>query len=195
MPFPLEVSFRNMDPSPAVEARIREKAAKLERFHDRIIGCTVVVEAPHRHHHKGKLYSVHIDISVPGADLVVEVVGQQLQQARGLLPSRGEHRLERVVPLAAEFLGKCGGAAGSRVGARHELRAAHLGQSLGVKTTDHAGADADRGAQGARGYGGRRAAGAVRADHGRRAVPLGAGRPPPSRSEGLRNLQSRHDIR
>lgn len=72
MEIPLEVNFRNMDPSPAVEARIREKAAKLERFNDRIIGCTVVVEAPHRHHHKGKLYSVHIDISVPGKDLVVD---------------------------------------------------------------------------------------------------------------------------
>jgi len=72
MQFPLEISFRNMDPSPAVEARIREKAAKLERFHDRIVGCSVVVEAPHRHHHKGKLYSVHIDISVPGKDLVVD---------------------------------------------------------------------------------------------------------------------------
>jgi len=72
MQIPLEISFRNMDPSPAVEARIREKAAKLERFHDRIIGCTVVVEAPHKHHHKGKLYSVHIDISLPGKDLVVD---------------------------------------------------------------------------------------------------------------------------
>lgn len=72
MEFPLDISFRNMDPSPAVEARIREKAAKLERFHGRIIGCTVVVEAPHRHHHKGKLYSVHIDISVPGKDLIVD---------------------------------------------------------------------------------------------------------------------------
>jgi ribosomal subunit interface protein len=72
MQIPLEISFRNMDPSPAVEARIREKAAKLERFHDRIIGCTVVVEAPHKHHHKGKLYSVHIDISLPGKDVVVD---------------------------------------------------------------------------------------------------------------------------
>ena len=72
MDFPLDISFRNMDPSEAVEARIREKAAKLERFYNRIIGCTVVVEAPHRHHHKGKLYSVHIDISVPGKDLVVD---------------------------------------------------------------------------------------------------------------------------
>ena len=72
MNFPLDISFRNMDPSPAVEERIREKAVKLERFHNRIIGCTVVVEAPHRHQHKGKLYSVHIDIRVPGKDLVVD---------------------------------------------------------------------------------------------------------------------------
>ncbi len=72
MDFPLDISFRNMDPSPAVEARVREKAAKLARLYNRIIGCTVVVEAPHRHHHKGKLYSVHIDISVPGKDLFVD---------------------------------------------------------------------------------------------------------------------------
>ena len=71
MGMPLEIRFRNMDPSPAVEARIREKAAKLERFHDRIISCTVVVEAPHRHQNKGKLYSVHIDISVPGKDHLI----------------------------------------------------------------------------------------------------------------------------
>ena len=61
-----------MDPSPAVEERIRQKAEKLERFHDRIVGCTVVVEAPHRHHHKGKLYNVRVDISVPGKDVVVD---------------------------------------------------------------------------------------------------------------------------
>ena len=72
MPMPLQISFRNMDPSPAVEERIRKKAAKLERFHDRIVGCKVVVEAPHRHHHKGKLYSVRVDVSVPGKDVVVD---------------------------------------------------------------------------------------------------------------------------
>lgn len=72
MQIPLQISFRNMDPSPAVEERIRRKAAKLERFHDRIVGCTVVVEAPHRHQHKGKLYSVRLDISIPGKDVVVD---------------------------------------------------------------------------------------------------------------------------
>ncbi len=70
MTIPLQISFRNMDASPAVEARIRKKAEKLERFHDRIVGCIVVVEAPHRHRHKGKLYSVRVDISVPGKDVI-----------------------------------------------------------------------------------------------------------------------------
>lgn len=71
MQIPLQISFRNMDPSPAVEERIRKKAAKLERFNDRIIGCSVVVEAPHRHH-KGKLYNVRVDVSVPGKEVVVD---------------------------------------------------------------------------------------------------------------------------
>lgn len=79
MQIPLQISFRNMDPSPAVEARIREKAAKLERFYDRIVGCKVVVEAPHRHQRKGKLYGVHIDVSVPGKDIFVRHAGPQNQ--------------------------------------------------------------------------------------------------------------------
>ncbi len=77
MQTPLQVSFQNIEPSPAVEARIREKAAKLERFHPRIIGCSVVVEAPHRHHRKGKLYNVRIDISVPGKDIHIGHTGPQ----------------------------------------------------------------------------------------------------------------------
>ena len=68
---PLQITFQGMVPSPAIEARIREKAAKLEQFHNRIIGCKVVIEAPHRHHHMGKLYNVRIDISVPGKDVFV----------------------------------------------------------------------------------------------------------------------------
>ena len=37
MQVPLQISFRNMDPSPAVEAVIREKAEKLDRYFDRIV--------------------------------------------------------------------------------------------------------------------------------------------------------------
>lgn len=63
---PLEISFRHMQPSPTLESAIRERAGKLEKFCEDIIGCHVTVEAPHKHHRKGKLYLVRIDVTVPG---------------------------------------------------------------------------------------------------------------------------------
>ena len=75
MQIPLEVTLRDIPESPAVEARIREKVAKLERFHDRIMSCRITVESPQQRKHQGKLYSVHIDIKVPGGgELVVNRV-------------------------------------------------------------------------------------------------------------------------
>ncbi len=68
---PLEVSFHQMEPSAALESRIREKAEKLDQCYDRIIGCRVVVEAPHSHQHQGRLFAVRIHIKVPEAELVV----------------------------------------------------------------------------------------------------------------------------
>jgi ribosomal subunit interface protein len=74
---PLEIRFQQMDPSPAVEARIREKAADLERFSDRITSCRVVVEQEHRHHHKGNLFRVRLDIGMPGKEVAVTRTGPQ----------------------------------------------------------------------------------------------------------------------
>jgi ribosomal subunit interface protein len=71
MQVPVQIGFRGLKHSDAIEARVREKAAWLENFHDRIMACRVVVESPHRHHHKGKLYHVRVDVTVPGAELVV----------------------------------------------------------------------------------------------------------------------------
>jgi ribosomal subunit interface protein len=71
MRLPLQITFRGMDPSPAVEAAIRERAERLDRFFGRIMSCHVVVEAPHRHSRKGKLYSVRIDMKVPRGEIAV----------------------------------------------------------------------------------------------------------------------------
>lgn len=71
MKLPLQVTFRNMSASPALEADVREKAEKLDQFCDQIMGCRVVVEAHHHHHHKGNLYHVRIDITVPGSEIVI----------------------------------------------------------------------------------------------------------------------------
>jgi len=72
---PLDIRFRQMDSSPAIEARIREKAATLERFSDRITGCRVIVEKEHRHRHKGNLFRVRIEIDAPGKELAVTHTG------------------------------------------------------------------------------------------------------------------------
>lgn len=71
MQIPLQISFRDFDRSEAVEERVREKVAKLEQYYDRITSCRVVIEAPHRQHHKGKLYHVRIDVTLPGEEIVV----------------------------------------------------------------------------------------------------------------------------
>lgn len=71
MRIPLQISFRGMDHSAAIEQNIRERARKIERFYENIMGCRIVVEAPHHHHHKGNLYHIRIDITAPDGELVV----------------------------------------------------------------------------------------------------------------------------
>lgn len=74
---PLEIRFHKMETSPAVEARIREKAAEIERFSDRITNCRVTVEKEHRRHHKGNLFRVRLDIGMPGREIAVTHTGRK----------------------------------------------------------------------------------------------------------------------
>ncbi|TAK09934.1 MAG: HPF/RaiA family ribosome-associated protein [Candidatus Manganitrophaceae bacterium] len=71
MQLPLQVTVRNVALSEVAEEDIREKAAMLDEYYDRIMSCHVIVDAPHRHRHKGLLYDVRIDLTVPGAELVI----------------------------------------------------------------------------------------------------------------------------
>ncbi|HET9481617.1 MAG TPA: HPF/RaiA family ribosome-associated protein, partial [Candidatus Polarisedimenticolia bacterium] len=71
MQVPLQISFHNMASSQALEARVRERVARLERFFDGIISCRVIVEAPHKQPHKSTL-GITIDIGVAGKEIVVK---------------------------------------------------------------------------------------------------------------------------
>lgn len=66
-----EITFRDLDPTPALTTRIEERVARLDRYHPSIMGCRVMLECHHRHQHKGKLYQVRVDVTVPGAELAV----------------------------------------------------------------------------------------------------------------------------
>ena len=71
MQVPLQITFRHMDSSDAVAARIHQRAEELERFFDRIISCRVVVECQHPRHQQGNLFRVRVDLKVPGNEIVV----------------------------------------------------------------------------------------------------------------------------
>ena len=71
METPVEIAFRNVDPSEFVEKRVRERIERLEQYYGRITSCHVQIEAPHRHHRKGNLYEVKIEVRVPGTELAV----------------------------------------------------------------------------------------------------------------------------
>lgn len=65
-----EISFRDMDPSQALEAKIAKRVEKLERVFNHISACRVIIEAPHKHRIRGNLFHVRIDLSAPQNELV-----------------------------------------------------------------------------------------------------------------------------
>ena len=71
MQTPLQINFRNLEHSPAVEASVRKHFEKLTQFNGDIMSCRVTIESPHKHHYKGKLYHVVVDVRVPGKEIVV----------------------------------------------------------------------------------------------------------------------------
>jgi ribosomal subunit interface protein len=66
-----------MEPSEAVESRIREKTDDLERFYDKITSCEVAVDSPHQHQRKGRIFTVRIEIHLPDAVVLVTTEKQQ----------------------------------------------------------------------------------------------------------------------
>lgn len=68
---PHQITFRDIRTSAAVRAKITERIEKLDQFHPRISSCRVVVRAPHRHQHKGRLYNIRIDVKVPRREIAI----------------------------------------------------------------------------------------------------------------------------
>jgi len=71
MQLPLHITVHDMPHSDALDRRIREKVAELERFHPRITSCRVTVGEFAKHHRQGRQFEVLIEVRVPGhADIV-----------------------------------------------------------------------------------------------------------------------------
>jgi ribosome-associated translation inhibitor RaiA len=71
MAYRVQISYKNVLPSGALERLIRAEAAKLERFFERITSCRVLVEQIHRRREQGSPFHIRIDLGVPGEVLAV----------------------------------------------------------------------------------------------------------------------------
>lgn len=71
MQVPLQITFHDVPHSDALDARIREKAAKLDEFYPHITSCRVVVEERDRHRHQGKQFCVRLDLRVPEHEFAI----------------------------------------------------------------------------------------------------------------------------
>ncbi len=65
MQLPLDISYRNIKKTPAIDDLVRSKAKKLEEVCDHIMGCHIAIEQTHTHPEKGSPYRVRIDLTVP----------------------------------------------------------------------------------------------------------------------------------
>jgi putative sigma-54 modulation protein len=67
----LDIHFHGLEKSDAVENKVRDKVAKLQRHFDRMTACRVVLEAPNRNAAKAKVFQVKIEISVPSGKPII----------------------------------------------------------------------------------------------------------------------------
>jgi ribosomal subunit interface protein len=58
----IQVVFHNIDQTDALTDAVQKRIAKLKRYCDQIITGRVVLDSPHNNHHKGKVYSVGLEI-------------------------------------------------------------------------------------------------------------------------------------
>jgi cold shock CspA family protein/ribosome-associated translation inhibitor RaiA len=98
MKLPLQITYRNLEPSPSIEEWIRREAAKLETFYNQIMACRVALEVPHRHHRRGPLYHVRIDLTLPGKELVIKREPNLVDRSRKGAESQVKKHLEVETP-------------------------------------------------------------------------------------------------
>jgi len=99
-----QITFRNMETAPELDAAVQKEASGLDRFFNRITSCRVVIEGPRRQEYGG-IYSVRIELAVPGEQLVVDQnptlhAGLQEAEAQRKTKQSEPHRERRDARLA-----------------------------------------------------------------------------------------------
>ncbi|MEI9900942.1 MAG: HPF/RaiA family ribosome-associated protein [Hyphomicrobium sp.] len=81
---PLQIAFKNVDSSVSLEALIRERVERLQRFYPHITGARVVVEIPHRSAEGAKPpLGIAVEIDIPGRGPVIAKGEEERRAVKG----------------------------------------------------------------------------------------------------------------
>lgn len=66
-----QIVFHNIEQTDAITEAVQKRIHKLQRFCDQILTGRVVLDSPHNNHHKGKVYSVSLEIHASSMEVRV----------------------------------------------------------------------------------------------------------------------------
>jgi ribosomal subunit interface protein len=95
----VQIVYRDIERTDAVDAYIRKHVDKLLAHAEQVQSCRVALEAPHKHKQHGRHYRVRIDVTVPGAELVVDRSpddGREHEDAYAAIDDAFDHAIRRV---------------------------------------------------------------------------------------------------
>lgn len=77
----VDVVYRDLDSSDALNEIILKKAGKLSRFSDKIIHSRVVLDTPHNHKTKGKQFRASIELDIKGHPIAITQTDESIHVA------------------------------------------------------------------------------------------------------------------
>jgi len=77
----IQVTVRSISDSPTIEYHIEKHFRKINSKYRKISNCRVVIDVSQNHKHQGKIFSVSIDITIPGKELISRKQNQNLYVA------------------------------------------------------------------------------------------------------------------
>jgi ribosome-associated translation inhibitor RaiA len=101
----VEVHFHGIEKSDAIERRVRDKVAKLQKRFERMTSCRVAIEVPQRTPQRPKVYQIKIEIGVPRRKAIVvrhERIGGHANEELGLAIRDAFEAALRKIDGAAE---------------------------------------------------------------------------------------------
>ncbi|MFC3116758.1 HPF/RaiA family ribosome-associated protein [Cellvibrio fontiphilus] len=92
----VDVVYRDLDSSAALNDIITKKLEKLNRYTDQIVHSRVVLDAPHQHKHKGKQYRASIELDIKGHPVAITQDDESIHVAVRDAFSSAERKVKQI---------------------------------------------------------------------------------------------------